>query len=362
MSATLPPCHPELQADLDGVLKIVLVPIPRPVEQPNPHLPDPDHAHRIRQWCMDRGVRNEGELIENWVERIVQLAGKLEDSGLWRGPRDVPQHTPWHLLAVLRRANSETFFPRVTSLLLRRARRVAAGRRTADRVCGGEVVPESELDQVEMARHDLREIETNLRHAIHYTPAEFETFKGTLLQAILEAIRSPNRAFLDGDQWHLAYGSEEGVFKANKGMNWLVSLLRSPHHRFTVADLRGDTEGKLASDARIEGELETDQEGATKIKDRLGDIEDTIATTGGNEVLEDEKVKLLSQLRRIDNRRRIKSPLQKAHHNIATQLRTVRDDLSKVMPSFAAHLKVALHLEIPNFIYSPPPNTPAWDS
>jgi hypothetical protein len=46
---------------------------------------------------------------------------------------------------------------------------------------------------------------------------------------------------------------------------------------------------------------------------------------------------------------------------MATQIRNLlRNKLRETMPKLAAHLKVAIKLELPQFGYFPPTGTPAW--
>ena len=100
---------------------------------------------------------------------------------------------------------------------------------------------------------------------------------------------------LVGKVWHLRYGAERGDYpkKGNKSIEWLAKLLAVPNRLLTVGDLRGDPEGRLAADARLRGESETDLEGAKAIKNRLDEIESITCETGGSEALENEKAKLL---------------------------------------------------------------------
>jgi hypothetical protein len=129
----------------------------------------------------------------------------------------------------------------------------------------------------------------------------------------------------------------------------------------TVADLRGDPEGKLTADALLSGLSETDREGVKGIKKRLGEIEEIISHMGGSETLENEQADLLRRVQEADDKKQITSPLQTFHHNMATQIRAfLRNKLAKDMPTLGAHLTAALKFDFPTFGYFPPASTPAW--
>src|SRR5262249_30820122 len=129
----------------------------------------------------------------------------------------------------------------------------------------------------------------------------------------------------------------------------------------TVAELLGDPAGRLAADAQLGTELETDRAGVEHIERRLTDIEDLRASTGGgSDELDSEQAKLLQQLGRAGRKEPIRSPLVNAHHNIRTKIRNLLKKLAKKMPNLAVHLEAALRLDFPHVGYFPPPGTPAW--
>ncbi|HEY1380592.1 MAG TPA: hypothetical protein VGF55_27575 [Gemmataceae bacterium] len=163
--------------------------------------------------------------------------------------------------------------------------------------------------------------------------------------------------------WKLRYNGESGSYKAkgNQCITWLAKLLAGPNRMYTVAQLRGDPEGKLAADALIGNERETDHEGEEAIKRRLEDLEEIISDTGGTEVLQAEMEDLIASLQRIRDARTLGTPLKRAHANMATQLRTFRTKkLATDMPQLAAHLHASLKMELPEFGYYPPEPAPAW--
>lgn len=172
-----------------------------------------------------------------------------------------------------------------------------------------------------------------------------------------------NAIQLHADIWRLRYHNESGDFprKGNQSLAWLHALLAAPNKLFTVADLQGDSDGKLAADALIGDEWEMDSAGVKKIKERLEEIEDIVEKTGGSESVENEKADLLHRLQQARRGKKMDSPLKAAHRNIAVQLRTLRDTkLAKGMPQLAAHLRAALKLNFPYIGYYPSPGTPAW--
>jgi hypothetical protein len=164
------------------------------------------------------------------------------------------------------------------------------------------------------------------------------------------------------NMWFICYGAEEGAYplKGNKCIGWLARLLARPNRVLTVAELRGDPDGKLAADAHLGGDLETDADGIQAIKNRLREIADIRSETGGSETLDNEEAALLRRLQAADAERQILAPARRAHHNIATQLRNFRQRLKEDMPTLFAHLVASLQLDLPDFGYYPPVGTPAW--
>jgi hypothetical protein len=164
--------------------------------------------------------------------------------------------------------------------------------------------------------------------------------------------------------WHLRYQGEQGDYpvKGNQCIGWLAKLLVAPNRSLTVADLRGDPEGKLAADALLGAERETDNAGIKAIRKRLEEIEDIAEQAGGwSEHLEKEREDLLDRVKEAEDGKQLRSSLNRAHHNIASQIRTfLRDKLPEEMPQLAAHLNQSLKLEFPSFGYYPPAGTPAW--
>jgi CheY-like chemotaxis protein len=172
-----------------------------------------------------------------------------------------------------------------------------------------------------------------------------------------------NSIRLKGEIWHLRHDGESSDYprKGNQSLVWLRKLLAAPNKLFTVAELQGDPDGKLAADAKMGSERETDDAGIKKIKDRLEEIAEISDETGGSESLDNEKLDLLNRLDQARRGKKIDSPLKAAHRNIAVQLRAVRDNkLAKDMPRLAAHLRASLKMEFPYIGYYPVPGTLGW--
>jgi hypothetical protein len=166
---------------------------------------------------------------------------------------------------------------------------------------------------------------------------------------------------LIGEVWRVRYLNEEGLYPktGNLCIAWLVKLLAVPNRALTVGKLRGDPEEKLAADATLGSEREADGDTLREIKKRLDDIEGVAGMTGWTESLEREKAALLAQLKTAS--KTLTPQLGKEHHNIATQFRNfIREKLAEQMPQLAAHLKVYLNLDFPEFAYRPPNPPPAW--
>jgi hypothetical protein len=166
---------------------------------------------------------------------------------------------------------------------------------------------------------------------------------------------------LVGEVWRIRYRVELGDYPARGSLciAWLVKLLAAPNRQLSVPEMRGDPEGKLTADAMIGGEREADGATLIAIKQRLDEINDITAGSGGSEELEEEKSELLERLEAAT--KPFKTALKGAHHNIATQLRTfTRERLPEQMPQLAAHLKASLKLDFPDFGYYPPDPAPDW--
>jgi hypothetical protein len=163
-----------------------------------------------------------------------------------------------------------------------------------------------------------------------------------------------------GDYWTLRFGSETGRYN-RKCPEWLAKLLGSPNRSFSVAELLGDPDGRLAADAALGSETAGDAQWIKRLRNELSDVEEAIKDTGGTEASFDKKKELLDQLK--EARKRIPDSLRKAHRNIATQFRSfIRDTLTADMPQLAAHLKSSLAMDLPNFAYRPPLDSQFWEN
>jgi hypothetical protein len=210
------------------------------------------------------------------------------------------------------------------------------------------------LNEAHQCLHDYNPMPLHVELKLEYVKAT------EMLQAGQPA--AENRIQREGDVWHLRYQDESGDYpvKGNQSIGWLAKLLAAPNRALTVADLRGDPEGKLAADAMLGAEPETDREGTAAIKRRLQEIADITAETGGSDSLHEEEAQLLGHLKEATWAKTLDSQLRRDHANIATQLRNFRRKLGTDMPQLAAHLKASLKLDFPEFGYYPPDPPPDW--
>jgi hypothetical protein len=167
-----------------------------------------------------------------------------------------------------------------------------------------------------------------------------------------------------GDVWHLRFQDESGDFpvRGNKFIGWLAKLLAMPGHAWTVAELYGDPEGKLAADASLGGQAAKDTEALQAIQKRIDDIDAITQETGGSEELEDERARLLRQVKRHSAKDRMSAAVTKAYNNFAAQKSQFLKKLKDNMPQLAAHLKASLQSSGTDYTisYRPPDGTPPW--
>jgi hypothetical protein len=168
-----------------------------------------------------------------------------------------------------------------------------------------------------------------------------------------------NSIRLLGAIWHLRFQGESGDYPTSNALGWLYKLLATPNKLFTVAELKGDPDGKFEADA-FGAEAQTDDVGIRDIKKRLIEIAEIIETTGGNESLEDDQAILQNQLIDALRAKKMDTPLKNAFRGICVQLNNLRRKLAtEGMPRLAAHLH-SLKKEFPFVGYYPPPGTSAW--
>jgi hypothetical protein len=168
---------------------------------------------------------------------------------------------------------------------------------------------------------------------------------------------------LVGAVWTIHYQGELGEYPArdHKCLGWLAKVLGRPGHQHTVAELRGDSEGRLKADSSPKEEAEADPTGLQKMYLRVEDLDEMIRTGGGNVELETERAYLVKRLEEGYRKHKLSSPHIKAHHTVASQLRKFRrEKLAEEMPRLAAHLHVCLDLAFPHITYSPPAGHPTW--
>jgi CheY-like chemotaxis protein len=176
------------------------------------------------------------------------------------------------------------------------------------------------------------------------------------------AREAENSIRLRGDIWHLRFEGESGDYPRNLSLAWLCKLLAAPNRPFTVAELRGDPDGKIAADASIGDDAQIDDAGLKTIKEELADINEVITQTGGSESLDSKKAELEKLLHDAIRGKKMDSPLKTTFRGTVFQIRTLYNNrLAKgSMPRLAAHLRAALKMDFPYIGYYPPPGTPAW--
>jgi hypothetical protein len=178
-------------------------------------------------------------------------------------------------------------------------------------------------------------------------------------KAAIEEYDAGNSIRRVGEGWEIRYGDERGLYYSWKVIPSLQVILSHPYRWLSVAEVQGDPEKKLAGDARLRGEQETDKVAVTAIRRRLEEIEATREETGGSDALDQEQNDLLRRLEEAV--KQLQSPIRKAHHALATRIRRfIRELESGTMPRLAAHLRDALRFELPDFAYRPPRGTPSW--
>jgi hypothetical protein len=210
------------------------------------------------------------------------------------------------------------------------------------------------LDEAHQCFHDYNPTLLGVELKLEYAKAK-EMLKAKAPDAEFRIQRN-------GGIWQLRYQNESADYyvNRNKSLAWLAKLLAVPNRALAVADLRGDPETKLAGDALLRDNLETDFEGLANIRRRLQDVDDIIEETGGSEALQNERAALLENLKTGPWAKVINTGLRRDHANIATQLRNLRHKLESDMPNLAAHLKSSLKMNFPEFGYYPPDPAPNW--
>jgi hypothetical protein len=165
-----------------------------------------------------------------------------------------------------------------------------------------------------------------------------------------------------GEVWRLRYHDEEGDFpvSGNHFIGWLAKLLAKPNYHWTIAELIGDLERKIAADAALGGEDALDAEGIRETRKEIETI-DEFLKMGGSEQLENERARLLRQLNGQMGAR-LKTAAENAYNNISTQKRKFLPKLGRSMPKLASHLKACLDHDASSyaFSYRPPEGSSRW--
>jgi hypothetical protein len=179
-----------------------------------------------------------------------------------------------------------------------------------------------------------------------------------------EADQARNIIRLVGEVWQLRYQGEEGNYpvKGNQAAGWLAKLLTSPGRLLTVADLRGDPEGKLAADSLLGSDPKMDKAAFQEIWKEYQDIQARIEEFGSTAEEDARLEAVLARVREAEGYRQMENRLAVEHHNMASQIRAFLKKLkSGPMTRLATHLKGTLQLDRPHFLYNPPAGTPVWD-
>lgn len=172
-----------------------------------------------------------------------------------------------------------------------------------------------------------------------------------------------NRVYLVGDVWHIVFGTEHGEYtkSGNKAIGWLVKILAAPNRQFTVGDLMGDPDRTIAADALLGTMPAGTREDLRSLKDALDDLDERARITGPSEILEEQRDALLREVARLQNATPMESALGRHHHNIASQLRGLREKLAKDMPRLAEHLTATLKIAKPHIAYCPSSGDRSWN-
>jgi len=145
--------------------------------------------------------------------------------------------------------------------------------------------------------------------------------------------------------------------KANLALSWLVGLLGKPYHAFTVAELRGDPEGKIAIDSArttVRGEERNDiLDRLAPLYKELNEVQEEGDRDGWTDALTVRKSELLESVKTA-GAAEMECHLKRKHSTVAKQLRTLVRKKLAGFPALAAHLGAHLDMEFPHFVYKPP--------
>jgi len=178
----------------------------------------------------------------------------------------------------------------------------------------------------------------------------------------------------EGGVWHIRAFGEEGLFPLLRGLQYIADLIKSGSKRITelVASKDAsetipssknlaweDQEGFSALQFRGEG---IDREARQNYKRRLQEIDEELQEAKANqdlgwiEKLQEERSRILRELRQKPSDPTRKQLLKKIEKNFATAYRT----LEQSMPRTAMHFREAIKRVGELFRYAPS-NPPAWN-
>jgi hypothetical protein len=188
----------------------------------------------------------------------------------------------------------------------------------------------------------------------------------------------------DGDEWIVAYGTEQFRLKDVKGFGYLAALLRRPGHEVHALDLGGGTsgvadaaagvrgldEGLVARDLGDAGEL-LDAEARGAYKRRLAELREELEEAQGfgdearaarAEAEIDVLTKELSRAVGLGGRsRRAGSAAERARLNVTRSISSAIKKIAGGSPALGEHLAAAVHTGL-FCVYNPDPRLPiTWD-
>jgi hypothetical protein len=205
----------------------------------------------------------------------------------------------------------------------------------------------------------LEHFERKMEEGFRLADSTLNRLKNRIRTRVDEPVEPATSIERSADFWEIRFQNEHATFKHRRALPWLAKLLSKPHHRWTVAELLGDEEGKLAADALLRRQPQADREAVARLRKQLEELDEIEAQFSGlNTEQEREKVEILRELDTAD--KALKSALVRAYDNIRKQVKTLIGTIKKDMPKLAAHLKAAIKPDCPELAYSPPAGTTSW--
>jgi hypothetical protein len=182
----------------------------------------------------------------------------------------------------------------------------------------------------------------------------------------IKVLREPqgNSVVLEGDEWRITFEGMSIALKSkgNLAVGWVVLLLSRPGKALFPWDFRGDPDGKLKADATQRAEPETDREGGKRIQNRLDDIDVIEEAVPLTQSLENERARLMLQLKKAVRKTKIPAAVSTDHHAISALIRIfLKGKLRENLPRLSEHLLASLTFANPTIVYNPAPGTSSWN-